>query len=70
MLYDGTVFRTVATRGYPGQYAALVREPFPPGVGHQALIRGDRLFHVPDMHAVPSEPGVEVGDHRPLCVRL
>ena len=59
MLYDGTVFRTVATRGYPGQYAALVREPFPPGVGHQALIRGDRLFHVPDMHAVPSEPGVE-----------
>jgi two-component system, NtrC family, sensor kinase len=57
-LYDGTLFRAVATRGYPGHYATL-REPFPPGVGQRALIRGDRLFHVADMQAVPWEPGVE-----------
>ena len=58
-LYDGTVCRTVATRGYPEQYSALLREPFPPGVGQQALIRGARLFHSPDMQAVAPAPGVE-----------
>ena len=47
MLYDGTVFRAVATRGYPEQYSALVREPFPPASVIRRLIRGDRLFHVP-----------------------
>jgi PAS domain S-box-containing protein len=52
MLYDGSLFQTVATRGYPEQYTALVREPFPPGIGHLALIQGDRLFHIPDMQSV------------------
>jgi two-component system, NtrC family, sensor kinase len=59
MLYDGTLFRAVATRGYPDRYADLVNEPFPPGVGYQALIRGERLFHLPDLQAVASAPGVE-----------
>src|SRR5690242_5889022 len=52
LLYDGALFHAVATRGYTEKYAALLRGPFPPGAGHQALIRGDRLFQVPDMQSV------------------
>jgi GAF domain-containing protein len=51
MLYDGQQFRAAATRGYPREYAALVRGGYPAGPFSRllgALTRGE-IVHVADV---------------------
>jgi adenylate cyclase len=43
LLYDGEMFRAVATRGLPGPVATLLREPHPPGPNSSRLLAGDRF---------------------------
>src|SRR6185437_13435126 len=47
--------------GYPDQYGAMLRQPFLPSTRHQALLRGERFVHVPDVRAVemPQAPNQE-----------
>src|SRR5262249_23329408 len=51
VIFDGEVFRAVATRGVSQEYAAMLRAPQdnPPGSPPQLLLQGKRLVHVPDM---------------------
>ena len=51
--YDGEYFRVVAVREMPGPLADLLRQPFLPSDGgsQEALLRGDRLIHIPDIRA-------------------
>ena len=52
MTYDGRHFRAMATQGYPEQYEAWVRRSLTPlQISHRALLRGERLVHVPDVQA-------------------
>ena len=51
MTYDGRHFRAMATQGYPEQYEAWVRRSLTPYNYHRALLRGERLVHVPDVQA-------------------
>ena len=51
--YDGTLFHSVASHGYPEQYvAAILRQPYMPAVRHAPLLRGERLVHIADVKAV------------------
>ena len=63
--YDGTFFRAVATRGYGDQAEVMARTPYRPLTTQRALLRGDRLVHIPDT------PGLRCGcrryDHSRLC---
>ena len=54
--YDGTFFRTAATRGYGDQAKWMARTPYRPLTAQRALLRGDRLIHVPDLQAYPVDP--------------
>src|SRR5262249_45731370 len=49
--YDGEYFRAAAVREMPEPLAGLLREPFLPfkGGSQEALLRGDRLVHIPDI---------------------
>src|SRR5499427_7962037 len=51
VIFDGEVFRAVATRSVSQEYAAMLRAPQdnPPGSPPQLLLQGKRLVHVPDM---------------------
>jgi transcriptional regulator with GAF, ATPase, and Fis domain len=51
MTFDGKNFRAMATQGHPEQYAASVRHSLKPNNYHKALLRGDRLVHIPDVRA-------------------
>jgi GAF domain-containing protein len=42
-LYDGEMFRAIATRGTPESVATLLREPHPPGPNSSRLLAGDRF---------------------------
>src|SRR5262249_44126661 len=46
--YDGERWRALTTRGYPEEYAAVLRQPFPPSTFHQALVDGEPLVHIAD----------------------
>jgi GAF domain-containing protein len=60
-VYDGGLFRSLATHGYPGGFASRVRQPRKPSTPtHQALLRGDRFVHVSDMRAVEWGPDDEI----------
>jgi class 3 adenylate cyclase len=59
MLYDGRLLQAVATQGFPKQYEVLVRQPFSPGAGHQALIQGEHFFHIPDLQEFALGPDAE-----------
>ena len=60
-VYDGGLFRSLATHGYPGGFASRVRQPRQPSTPtHQALLRGDRFVHVSDMRAVEWGPDDEI----------
>ena len=52
VLYDGEHFRALATHGFPPQYAALIRQPYPPNRHHLPLLRGERFIHVPDLRTI------------------
>ena len=54
--YDGTFFRAVATRGYGNQAEVMARTPYRPLTAQRALLRGDRLIHIPDMQVYPVDP--------------
>jgi two-component system NtrC family sensor kinase len=47
--FDDRHFRAVATRGCPAKHDAVIRQPFPPNVYHQALLRAERLSHLEDV---------------------
>jgi GAF domain-containing protein len=52
MEYDGERFRTVVLRGASPAYADFMRQPLEPGQtggSLAALVRGERVVHVPDM---------------------
>jgi two-component system, NtrC family, sensor kinase len=51
-IYDGKHFRAVATHGFSEQIAALYRQPIPQNANHAALLRGERIVHIPDLKAV------------------
>jgi PAS domain S-box-containing protein len=56
VLYDGEQLRAVATRGYPEEYAALIRKgvPLQSVTAFGRLQRGERVVHVPDAAASKS----------------
>ena len=51
-VYDGEFLRTMATHGWPEQFDALMRKPRRPTALLQNLIKGERLFHIPDLRAM------------------
>ena len=54
-VYDGEFLRAMATHGWPEQFDALMRKPRRPTPLLQNLIKGDRLFHIPDLRAMEEE---------------
>ncbi len=62
-VFDGQSLRAVATHGYPGDCAAMLRQPRLPGAISQRIIDGGRLIHVTDLQA--GLPGL-VGPHADL----
>ena len=55
-IYDGECFRAVATHGLPEAFAELLRQPHPPSVPEERLLRGERFLHIPDVRAVTPGP--------------
>ena len=51
-VYDGEFLRAMATHGWPEQFDALMRKPRRPTPLLQNLIKGERLFHIPDLRAM------------------
>jgi class 3 adenylate cyclase len=80
--FDGELFRAVATRGVPEEFAELVRGGYRPGPGSPAdpLVRGERFVHIVDMAthmaesppalAVKLQPSVQAGTRSLLIVPL
>jgi two-component system NtrC family sensor kinase len=73
VLYDGEQLRAVATRGYPEEYAALIRKGVPPDhvSAFQRLRQGERVVHVRDAATLPlpslppvTRAAVEIGGVR------
>src|SRR5215468_9014906 len=57
--YDGESFRALATHGYPEDYAAVLRQPFPASTFHRALLDGEQLVHIADTTIIEWGPGNE-----------
>src|SRR6516165_1800362 len=57
--YDGERFRALATHGYPEEYAAMLRQPFPASTLHRALLDGEQLVHLADTTTIDWGPGNE-----------
>jgi GAF domain-containing protein len=59
-IFDGELFRAVATHGVPEVFAELLRQPFRPSYDfRERLLGGERLIHIIDLAVV--EPGT--GDY-------
>jgi GAF domain-containing protein len=75
-VYDGEHFRAAATRGVPEDFAALLRQPFRPGLDvARRLLAGEMVIHLPDMATLSYEPedrvgrgAVELGGARTLLI--
>ncbi len=63
--YDGEHCRALTTRGYPEQFAALLRQSIGHSARHEALIRGERLVHAPDMRALERRPDQPITPRAP-----
>jgi GAF domain-containing protein len=50
--YDGERFHTLTTRGYPEEFAAMLRQPFPSSTFHRTLVEGEHLVHIADTTAI------------------
>jgi GAF domain-containing protein len=55
-LFDGTHFRSVATRGYGAAGDAVTRVPYRPSGAQRLVLRGARYGHIPDVLAFAAEP--------------
>ena len=77
-LYDGDIFRAVATRGLTGAFAEQVRQGYPAGTNPatRPLVAGERISHIPNMADVDfskvftHQPVTHEGHHTLLCVPL
>ena len=58
--YDGEHFRALTTHGYPEEYAAVLRQPFPPTTFHRSLVNGEQFVHIANTAAVEWESGNEL----------
>jgi PAS domain S-box-containing protein len=58
--YDGEHFRALTTHGYPEEYAAVLRRPFPPTTFHRPLVNGEHFVHIANTAAVEWEQGNEL----------
>ncbi len=60
--YDGEYMRVVATHGYPGDIAEVIRQPYLPTVtAGRPLIGGERYVHIPDIRAIQPRPAGRSG---------
>jgi signal transduction histidine kinase/putative methionine-R-sulfoxide reductase with GAF domain len=60
--YDGNRFHAAATHGLPESFAALLRQPFRPGLNvARRLLAGEPIIHIPDMAALSYEPDDRIG---------
>jgi GAF domain-containing protein len=52
-IFDGKLFRAVATRGLPESFETFLRQPFsrPAGAPEWRLVNGERYVHLPDIAA-------------------
>jgi GAF domain-containing protein/nitrogen-specific signal transduction histidine kinase len=57
MTFDGEFSCAVASHGLSERHMALVRKPFRPTPGQQAMIRGARLAQTLDLKAIEPDPG-------------
>ena len=55
-LFDGTHFRSVATRGYGETGDAFSRVPYRPSGAQRLVLRGARYGHIPDISAFTADP--------------
>ena len=61
-IYDGTLMHTLAMRGFPDDYAARMREPWPPPeVTTRRLIDGADVVHIPDAAVIGQGFGFMTG---------
>src|SRR5215831_3585982 len=54
-VFEGGYFRAIAVRGYPDEFAELLRRPFHGNPFHQQLVGGTRYVQIPDVRAVAPE---------------
>jgi len=62
VMFDGQLFRAVATRGNTASFDERVRQPYHPEPVHAPLLSGERFVHVSDVtRAFPDWAGAVIG---------
>src|SRR6185312_6951731 len=60
-IYDGETFRAVASHNVPAALSEKLRQPFRPGRDFaDRMLAGERVIHIPDLAALPHNPGDEI----------
>src|SRR6185312_9806820 len=60
-IYDGETFRAVASHNVPAALSEKLRQPFRPGRDFaDRMLAGERVIHIPDLAALPHDPGDEI----------